>query len=89
MSRAEYACRVPKKPPHPAAPIEFRLGPSPYVELGPLLKIVAICESGGEAKHLVQSGAVRVDGQVETRRGKKLVAGARVEARGRVVLVVR
>jgi ribosome-associated protein YbcJ (S4-like RNA binding protein) len=31
---------------------------------------------------------VRVDGQVETRRGKKLLAGARVEARGRVVLVV-
>jgi ribosome-associated protein len=78
---------VPKNPARPAPPVDFPLAGAPHVELGALLKAVGICESGGEAKHLVQSGAVRVDGQVETRRGRKLVAGARVEARGRTVRV--
>ena len=78
---------MPKNPAQPRPPLEFTLEGAPHVELGGLLKAVGICDSGGEAKHLVQSGAVRVDGQVETRRGRKLLAGARVEARGRVVWV--
>jgi ribosome-associated protein len=57
------------------------------MELGPLLKAVGICETGGEAKHLVQGGHVRVNGQVETRRGRKLRGGETVEAKNRTVLV--
>ena len=37
--------------------------------------------SGGEAKVLVQTGEVRVNGEVETRRGRKLKEGDIVEVR--------
>jgi ribosome-associated protein len=77
---------VTPKPSH--EPLRFALDGAPHVELGALLKLAGVCDSGGEAKHLVQSGAVRVDGQVEIRRGKKLPAGSRVEARGRTILVL-
>jgi ribosome-associated protein len=79
---------TPKPPRTPHEPLRFALAGAPHVELGALLKLAGICDSGGEAKHLVQSGAVRVDGQVEIRRGKKLPAGSRVEARGRTILVL-
>lgn len=76
-----------KKQKHPAAPLEFQLEKEEFVELGSLLKFASVCESGGEAKHLVQSGSVRVNGKVELRRGRKLVAGDRVVARGRTLIV--
>jgi ribosome-associated protein len=78
----------PKKPSPAArhAPVAFALRGEP-VELGGLLKAVGICATGGEAKHLVQGGFVRVDGQVETRRGRKLYGGETVEAKGRTVRV--
>jgi ribosome-associated protein len=76
---------MPKKP--SPEPVRFALKGAPHVELGALLKLVGICDSGGEAKHLVQSGLVRVNGKVELRRGLKLAGGTRVEARGRVVVV--
>ena len=76
-----------KRPKHPSAPVEFRLEKESSVELGALLKFAGVCDSGGEAKHFVQSGSARVNGVVEIRRGRKLVAGDRVEARGKVILV--
>jgi len=36
---------------------------------------MGVVNSGGEAKHLIQNGAVRVNGEVETRRGRKLSSG--------------
>ena len=39
-----------------------------YVELNQLLKLSGICDSGGAGKHLVATGAVRVDGAVELRK---------------------
>ena len=38
--------------------------------------------TGGEAKLRIQQGDVRVNGQVETRRGRQLVAGDRVVLAG-------
>lgn len=75
-----------KGPPPPAT--EFRLASGERVELGALLKAVGICGTGGEAKHRVQGGEVKVNGAVETRRGRKLVAGDRVATHGRVVQLV-
>ncbi len=54
----------------------------PFIRLDALLKLAAVCGSGGEAKHLIQSGAVRLNGAPETQRGKKLVAGDLVEVFG-------
>jgi ribosome-associated protein len=45
------------------------------IRLGQFLKLANLVESGGEAKPLVAEGAVTVNGEVETRRGRQLVRG--------------
>jgi len=52
------------------------------IRLGQLLKLAGIAGTGGEARELVQEGAVRVNGEVETRRGRQLRRGDLVEAGG-------
>jgi ribosome-associated protein len=49
-----------------------------YIELNNLLKLTGVCDSGGAGKALVASGAVTVDGQVETRKTCKIRAGQKV-----------
>jgi ribosome-associated protein len=49
------------------------------ITLGQALKAAALVGTGGEAKMLVQSGEVVVNGEVETRRGRRLWAGDVVE----------
>jgi ribosome-associated protein len=68
-------------------PEEFR-AQGEGILLGQLVKALGLASSGGEAKHLVASGAVSVNGAVETRRGRHLVAGDVVSARGRTIRVV-
>lgn len=46
-----------------------------YITLGQFLKLVDVVNSGGEAKQLILSGQVEVNGEAETRRGRKLFAG--------------
>jgi ribosome-associated protein len=55
------------------------LQPSSGITLGQALKASNLVGSGGEAKVLIQGGAVRVNGEVETRRGRKLQKGDVVE----------
>lgn len=50
------------------------------IRLGQLLKFAGLADSGGEARELVQDGAVRVNGEVETRRGRQLHRGDIVQA---------
>ena len=50
-----------------------------YIELNKLLKFENLASSGGEAKHAITSGAVKVDGVVESRIRRKLYAGSVVE----------
>ncbi len=50
------------------------------IRLGQLLKLSGLADSGGEARELVQEGAVSVNGEVETRRGRQLHRGDLVEA---------
>lgn len=45
------------------------------IKLDQFLKREGVVFSGGEAKQLIQSGAVSVNGEVETRRGRKLHEG--------------
>jgi ribosome-associated protein len=56
--------------------------PSSGITLGQALKASNLAGSGGEAKVLIQSGEVRVNGEVETHRGRKLRAGDVVEVGG-------
>lgn len=46
-----------------------------FIELFKLLKAAAICASGGEAKMLIEEGEVAVNGEIETRKRKKLRSG--------------
>lgn len=52
------------------------------ITLGQLLKLADFAATGGEAKRMLLDGKVRVNGEPETRRGRKLVPGDRVEADG-------
>lgn len=49
------------------------------IRLGQLLKFANVVTDGGEAKALIADGAVRVDGETETRRGRQVGIGALVE----------
>jgi ribosome-associated protein len=53
-----------------------------YVELCQLLKLAGIAGSGGQGKHIVAAGEVRVDGKPESRKTAKIRAGQKVECRG-------
>lgn len=69
--------------------IEFHLEDGrEYVELNQLLKLCGLVGSGGEGKHVVASGAVVVDGQVELRRTCKIRAGQQVQVDGRLIRVL-
>ena len=57
------------------------------IRLGQLLKLAGLADSGGEARELVQEGAARVNGEVETRRGRQLHAGDIVTVAGETVRV--
>ena len=46
-----------------------------FIKLGQALKAAGLVESGAEAKEVIQEGKVLVNGEVESRRGKKLYAG--------------
>ena len=50
-----------------------------YIKLQDLLKFSTLTSTGGEAKILVQEGAVSVNGEVCTQRGKKIRPGDEVQ----------
>lgn len=58
------------------------------IRLGQLLKLAGVAGTGGEARELVQEGVVRVNGAVETRRGRQLRNGDVVEALGERLRVI-
>ncbi len=57
------------------------------IELDRFLKWQGLVGTGGQAKLLIQNGEVRVNGQVETRRKRKLVQGDVVTVDGQSVTV--
>ena len=59
----------------------------PTIELDQFLKWRGLVATGGQAKLLIQGGEVQVNGQVETRRKRKLVPGGTVTVRGRSLTV--
>ncbi len=60
---------------------------TPYIKLDQFLKLADLCGSGGEAKEMIQSGKVFVNGETETRRGKKLINGDKVKFKNTEYLV--
>ena len=60
-----------------------------FIKLGQLLKKAGMVSSGVEAKIVIQEGEVLVNGEVETRRGKKLYDGDEVTFDNETVRVVK
>lgn len=58
-----------------------------YIKLGQALKAAGLVGSGIDAKIVIQDGKVKVNGQVEVQRGKKLVSGDVVEYAGETVKI--
>ena len=53
-----------------------------YITLGQFLKLADIIESGGEAKMFLAENEVKIDGEPDNRRGRKLRGGEVVEVLG-------
>ena len=58
-----------------------------YIQLDQALKASGLCHSGGFAHSEIETGAVRVDGIVETRKRAKLRPGQRIEYGAETVLL--
>lgn len=58
-----------------------------FIKLGQAIKAAGFVESGVEAKIVIQDRLVKVNGKVETQRGKKLVGGEIVEFEDNKLLI--
>lgn len=61
---------------------------TPVIQLDQFLKWANVVTSGGEAKELIQSGLVSVNGNVETRRAHKVKPGDHIDVAGQTKLIV-
>ncbi|MDD5773337.1 MAG: RNA-binding S4 domain-containing protein [bacterium] len=59
------------------------------VELCKILKFENMVQSGGEAKFVISEGLVRLNGEVETRKRKKIFAGDIIEYKGEKLKIAR
>lgn len=60
-----------------------------YIKLGQAIKAANLVGSGVEAKFVIQDGLVKVNGNVELQRGKKLVDGDIIEFEGYTIKIVK
>ena len=58
-----------------------------FIKLGQAVKAAGLVESGVEAKEVIQQGRVSVNGEVDTRRGRKLYAGAVADYNGEQIKI--
>lgn len=59
--------------------MQFSLREHDHIPLNNLLKVLNLVETGGEANIRITDGEVRVNGQIETQKRKKLRPGDRIE----------
>lgn len=60
-----------------------------YIKLGQALKLAGLVNEGVEAKYAVIEGKVKVNGEVCTQRGKKLISGDEFNYQGHTITVIR
>ena len=60
-----------------------------FIKLGQALKLAGLVESGVDAKFVIQDGLVKVNGNVEIQRGKKLFEGDISEFEGNQVKIMK
>lgn len=59
-----------------------------FIELYKVLKVQGMSNAGGEAKHFIDEGQVSVNGEVETRKRKKIIVGDIVSFNGESVQII-
>lgn len=59
-----------------------------FIKLGQALKLAGLVGSGVEAKFVIQDGEVMVNGEVETRRGKKIYANDIISYNGEDIVII-
>ena len=60
-----------------------------FIKLGQALKLAGVVEDGVEAKYAIQDGLVQVNGEVDTRRGRKVYEGDVITFENQEIEVVR
>lgn len=60
-----------------------------FIKLGQALKAADLVDDGVEAKYAIQDGLVKVNQEVETRRGRKLFEGDVVSFEGSEIKIIR
>lgn len=60
-----------------------------FIKLGQALKLAGVVEDGVEAKYVIQDGLVQVNGEVDTRRGRKVYEGDVITFENQEIVVVR
>jgi len=68
--------------------VQFKLDGEEFIPLQSLLKASGLTGSGGAAKAAIVGGEVKVDGETELRRGKKIRAGQVVSYAGEEITVL-
>ncbi|MGN0363397.1 MAG: RNA-binding S4 domain-containing protein [Bilifractor sp.] len=58
-----------------------------FIKLGQAMKLAGLVDEGVEAKFAIQNGEVQVNGETDTRRGRKLYAGDVFSYKGKDVRV--
>lgn len=60
-----------------------------FIKLGQALKLAGVVEDGVEAKFVIQDGLVKVNGEVDERRGRKVYDGDVISFNGQDIKVIR
>ena len=60
-----------------------------FIKLGQALKLAGVVEDGVEAKFFIQDGLVKVNGEVDERRGRKVYEGDVISFNGQDIKVIR
>ena len=60
-----------------------------FIKLGQALKASGLCDTGSDAKTVIQDGLVSVNGEIDTRRGRKLYEGDTVSFEGETIQIVK
>ena len=60
-----------------------------FIKLGQALKLADLVSDGVEAKYVINDGLVKVNGETELRRGKKIVEGDIISYNGQDIKIIR
>ena len=60
-----------------------------FIKLGQAMKLADLVSDGVEAKYVISDGLVKVNGEVDVRRGRKVYEGDVVSYDGKEIKVIR